>query len=204
MFCTSACQGGNPATDSVQVDLSVVNAEAEADRLHAEHEEADRLAREEEREAERVAGLEAQKRAEEEERQRLEEQRAKEETARLKKEEAARREEAEHQARLKEEQERKEALDTFCKRYGFADIRAPRRSGCAVLASVTTYPLHWAAELGDARVVEMLLKEGVDTTQKNSAGKIAAQVAQKKDKGGSHQAVRSLLGDVAAPRSGGA
>jgi len=218
-FCAGPCSGSNPTTDSVRVDVSAVGAAAEAERLRAEQEEAERLAREEdEREAQRLAEQEAQQRAEEEERLRqeeearlrLQEQRAREERERIEEEkrraaeEKARREEAERQARLKEERERKEALDAFCRQHGFADISAPRRSGCAVWSAATTYPLHWAAELADARIVGLLLKEGVDTKQKNSSGKTAAQVAQKKDKNGSHQEVKRLLACTAAPQAGGA
>merc|ERR1719464_1585362 len=97
-----------------------------------------------------------------------------------------------------------EALSAFCLKHGFSDIAAPRRSGCGLWSAAATYPLHLAAELADARIVEMLLKEGVDSAQKNSSGKTAAQVAQKKDKGGSHQDVVRLLAGVIVPRSAGA
>jgi len=225
LFCAGPCSGISPITDSVRVDLSAIAAAAEAEQLRAEQEEAERLAREQEEEARRLAEQEAEQRAEEErqrqeeeERMRLEEQRAREEAerleeerrraaeerARLEREERARREEAERQARLKEERERKEALDAWCLQHGFADISAPRRSGCAVFSAATTYPLHWAAELRDSHIVGLLLKAGVDTRQKNSAGKTAAQVAQKKDKNGSHQEVRRLLAGGAAPQAGGA
>jgi len=222
-FCAGPCRGSDPTTDSVRVDVSAVAAAADAERIRAEREEAERL--EEEREAQRLAEEEAQRlaeeerlRQEEEERLRLEEQRAREEQERLEeerrrvaeeklrleREEQARREEAERQARLKEECERKEALDAFCLQHGFADISAPRRSGCAVWAAATTYPLHCASELADAHIVGLLLKSNVDITQKNSAGKTAAQVAQKKDKNGSHQEVKRLLAAAASPQAGGA
>jgi len=111
---------------------------------------------------------------------------------------------AERQARLEEKRDRKEALDAFCRQHGFAGVSAPRRSGCALWLAATTYPLHWAAELADARIVELLLKEGVDTKQTDSSGKTAAQVAQTKDKDGSHQKVKLLLAGIAASRAGGA
>jgi len=219
--CAGPCSGSNPTTDSVRVDLSALGAAAEAERLRAAQEEAERLAREQEEEAQRLAEREAEQRAEEErqrqeeervrleeqqareEAERLEERRAAEERARLEREEKARRDEAERQARLKEERERQEALDAFCQQHGFADVSAPRRSK-GVFSATTTYPLHRAAELNDARVVGLLLKAGVDAGQKNSAGKTAAQVAQKKDQRGSHQEVRRLLAGGARPQAGGA
>ena len=67
-----------------------------------------------------------------------------------------------------------------------------------------TDPFHGAAELADARIVELLLREGVDTKQKNSSGKTAAEVAHKKDNNGSHQKVKLLLAGIAAPQAGGA
>jgi len=218
IFCAGPCSGSNPTTDSVRVDLSALGAAAEAERLRAEQEEAERLAREAQQRAE-----EERERQEEEERLRLEEQRAieeaerlekerqraaeekarleREEKARLEREEKARREEAERQAR--EEQERKEVA-AFCQQHGFADISAPRRNGCTAWSAATTYPLHLAVELADAHIVGLLLKQGANTEQKNSTGKTAAQVAQKKDKNGSHREVKRLLTGTAAPQAAGA
>jgi len=170
-------------------------------------EEEERRRQQEAEDAERRR-LEEEWRAEEE-RVRLEEEAARrkqedEERARLEREEQARRKEAERQVLLKEERERKEALEGFCRQNGFAGITAPRRSGCTLWSATTTYPLHFAAEVADTRVVEMLLKEGVNREQKNSAGKTAADIARKKDKSGSHADVRRLLRGAAVPRSGGA
>jgi len=195
-------------------EAAALRAREEAEREERERAEqlAHERAEEEAREAERIR-LEEQRRLQEEQdrmqreqeeqaRRELEErlQREREEKER---EERARREEAERQAQ--EQRERREALDEFYQRNGFADVNAPRRSGCAVFGAATTYPLHCAAELADERIVGMLLKEGAATSQKNSAGKTAAQVAQKRNKGGSHEGVLRLLGgEVARPRSGGA
>ena len=90
-------------------------------------------------------------------------------------------------------------LDLFYKQHGFPGANEPRRSGCGVWAVTTTYPLHCATELADARIAEMLLKAGAILVQKNSSGKTAAQVAQKKSKGGSHDYVLWLLGGNAKP-----
>lgn len=65
----------------------------------------------------------------------------------------------------------------------------------------TTYPLHSAAKEGNARMVAMLLKEGADATQKNSSGRTAVQVAQKRNKAGSHAPVISALAGGRAPAS---
>jgi ankyrin repeat protein len=58
----------------------------------------------------------------------------------------------------------------------------------------TTYPLHRAAELGDEKMVESLLAEGADPAQKNSSGKTAVQVANGKNKKGSHSGAMRVLG----------
>jgi len=66
-----------------------------------------------------------------------------------------------------------------------------------------TYPLHQAAELGNEQIVEYLLQEGAQVNQMNSSKLTAAQVAKKKDKGGSHADVLRLLGQgVKAPPGG--
>ena len=57
-----------------------------------------------------------------------------------------------------------------------------------------SYPLRRAAELGDGRMVEHLLAEGADPSQKNSSGLTASQVATKKNKGGSHGGALRALG----------
>merc|ERR550525_900673 len=109
------------------------------------------------------------------------------------------------QERQHEAQERKEALERFLTRHGFAGINEPRRNGCTFLGATKTYPLHCAAELGDAGVVEMLLKEGAMPSQKNSSGKTALQLAQKKGRAGSHDTVlRLLAGSCSQPLAGGA
>merc|ERR1719458_1887385 len=80
----------------------------------------------------------------------------------------------------------------------FSAATEPRRNGCAVFGSTVTYPLHQAAELADARIVEMLLKEGASPMMKNGSKLTAAQVAQKMNKGGSHDGVLQALKTAAA------
>merc|ERR1712151_235461 len=105
--------------------------------------------------------------------------------------EAAERAEA---ARLAEEQDvRTKAIAGFLKDHGFSTAGGPKRS-----MMKTTYPLHTAAKEGNWQMVEMLLKEGVNPKQKDSSGKTAAQVAQKKNKGGSHTNVAQRLNSMTA------
>merc|ERR1712187_865083 len=94
---------------------------------------------------------------------------------------------AEH-AQQEEQEVRTKAIAGFLKEHSFSSAGGPKRS-----MMKTTYPLHCAAKEGNWQMVEMLLKEGVNPAQKNSSGKTAAQVAQKKYKGGSHTNVLRLL-----------
>merc|ERR1711976_209667 len=96
------------------------------------------------------------------------------------------------QARRKLEQERSErtgAVAAFLKEHKFKSTTAAKKTIMS-----TTYAIHTAALRGDEKMVRMLLDEGADPEQKNSAGKTAAQVAQKKDSKGSHAAVLRVLG----------
>lgn len=182
--------------------------EEEAARVKAEEERvrAQQRAEEEKRqqkaEAERLARAEAA-RLEEEARQR----RAAQERQRLE-EELARRDQVakeEEQRRLEEEaKERQEVLTAFLKENGFPfgaplNVNASKRT-----MMKTTYPLHCAAEAGRSAIVDMLLKEGADPSHKNSAGRTAAELAQKKDKKGSHAEVLRLLDSTAMPSTCGA
>jgi len=187
----------------VKVDLSA---------LAREQEEAEQLDR---RRAEKQCQLEDEERQrlEDEERQRLEEatrqleeQERRAERARRERGEREAREERERrrEAERQEGEERKEALGTFCRRHGFVGISDARRDGCSPWKAATTYPLHTAAELADTRIVGMLLKEGVDPATKNSAGKTPAQLAQKKNRNGSHDSVQALLDGASKRRVGGA
>merc|ERR1712232_648165 len=86
---------------------------------------------------------------------------------------------------------RTKAIAGFLKEHGFSSAGAPKRS-----MMKTTYPLHCAAKEGNWQMVGMLLNDGVNPGQKNSSGQTAAQVAQKKDKGGSHAVVLRLLNNA--------
>merc|ERR1712156_1307166 len=89
--------------------------------------------------------------------------------------------------------ERQDSINAFCTRYGFINLNEPRRAGCTVFGATSTYALHQAAELGDAKTVEMMLEEGASLSQQNSSKKTAVQLAQKKNKCGSHEAVLQVM-----------
>eukprot|EP00931_Biecheleriopsis_adriatica_P041998 TRINITY_DN2393_c0_g1_i1.p1 TRINITY_DN2393_c0_g1~~TRINITY_DN2393_c0_g1_i1.p1 ORF type:complete len:259 (+),score=109.18 TRINITY_DN2393_c0_g1_i1:69-779(+) len=217
--CASSCSPSDPATSTVKVDIGSLPQKepTEAERLAEEQRQEEEIARRraeeallaeqraaEERRAAREA--EARRQAEEEER-RLREQRDAEEKERRelaakvaeqqRQAEAAAAAEAERQRleqeRLQEEAERKvrkEAVAAFLRTHGFSGVSKAKSS---MMGMSKTYPLHKAAELGDAEIISMLLAEGAEAGQKNSSGKTAAQVAEKKDKSGSHGKVLSLL-----------
>merc|ERR1712083_1140815 len=92
--------------------------------------------------------------------------------------EAARQAEA---GRLAREQERKSLVAAFLKEHGYTGVGTPKRTMLK-----TKYPIHTAAKTGDPKIVAALLEEGADPTQKNSVGQTAAQIAQQKNKKGSH------------------
>jgi len=205
-FCKASCAPRDPATHSVNIDSAAIAAQ-EAARREQEAEE-ERLRVEEEQ---RILEAEAAERArlqEEEERRLREEEEAREqarlaEEAQLREEERLRQEQEEEARRvvaerLRAEQakkERQEAINSFCSRHGFNgnSLNEPRPSGCTVFGATSTYALHHAAELGDAKIVEMMLEEGASPLQQNSSKKTAVQLAQKKNKGGSHDGVLQVL-----------
>merc|ERR1712203_708833 len=90
---------------------------------------------------------------------------------------------------LAKEQERKAFVKAFLKSHGYTDVAAPKRTMLK-----TKYPIHTAAKTGDPKIVAALLEEGANPAQKNSSGQTAAQIAQKKNKNGSHTTVLRTLG----------
>lgn len=98
---------------------------------------------------------------------------------------------------------RREAIASFLHRHQFAgnvhDARETEehvRLLCGLpFMTRSVCPLHVAAELGDAMMVELLLAEKADPRKKTSGGKTALQTAQKASKCGSHDAVLRLLVD---------
>jgi len=85
--------------------------------------------------------------------------------------------------------ERRRALKQFLNKNGFAGVNEARRARLFW----TSYPLHVAVEKNNLRVVEMLLAEGADASQKNSSGLTAAQVAQRKNRKGKNTTMLQLL-----------
>jgi len=216
------CAPTDPVAETVRIQMPMVVGEsAEPDPAYAEEkgqqgevgapeqeaehqrrQEAERrhLERRLQREREQAAEQARQEREEAAERRRR--QREYEEVARmsrraheeaLRSTEAARRAEAARLAeadRAAREQERKSLVKAFLREHGYGDdVGAPKRTMLK-----TKYPIHTAAKAGDPKVVAALLEEGADPAQKNSDGQTAAQVAQQKDKRGSHANVLRRLG----------
>jgi len=175
-------------------------ARAEEARAVAERAEQARLAREKEE-------LEARERHEHHERERLEALRLDELARQLAEEDRRKEEERLRQVQLKAEKRRLDLVAAFLKQHGFGtDVCGPKQKqeACGLpFLSKTIYPIHCAAELGDAAMVDMLIKEGANPAQKTSAGRTAAELAVKKAKGSSHRAVLQLLGNKTG-KAGGA
>merc|ERR1712187_716286 len=87
------------------------------------------------------------------------------------------------------EQERKAIVSAFLKEHGYSSVEAPKRKMLK-----TKYPIHTAAKKGDPKIVAALLEEGANPVKKNSAGQTAMQIAQQKNKNGSHADVLCALG----------
>lgn len=168
-------------------------AAADAERFRLEEELQQRL--EERRLQEQLVQEEEQRQLEEA--QRLQAQHEREEEER-------RREDA-RVAEEREQWKRKRQLRLFYKEHGFMGPNQPRKAGCMVWGSSTTYPLHCAAERADVRIVSLLLQDGALLSQRNSAGETAEQVARRKNKNSSHDGVLRLLGsENRKPQLGGA
>ena len=89
--------------------------------------------------------------------------------------------------------ERREVIVDFLTRNHFAGVNAPRsRSGFRLL-SESVYPLHVAAQQGDAHMVQALLREGADLSKKSSTGQTALDIAHVSNQFGSHRMVLEIL-----------
>eukprot|EP00930_Biecheleria_cincta_P026146 TRINITY_DN18481_c0_g1_i1.p1 TRINITY_DN18481_c0_g1~~TRINITY_DN18481_c0_g1_i1.p1 ORF type:complete len:273 (-),score=85.26 TRINITY_DN18481_c0_g1_i1:324-1142(-) len=183
-----------------------VDRQREAERVAARAEEA-RLARErEEQEVLERERLEAEENARLEQEAMETARRAREEASKAK--EKAERERLEREAQLAEEKARQLAIANFLKLNGFPgkDVNAPKKvsEACGLpFTSKTVYPIHVAAETGDATLLKLLIQERADPAQKTSGGKTAVELAQKKSKAGSHEAVLAILGAARSGTSGG-
>eukprot|EP00419_Tripos_fusus_P024983 CAMPEP_0172713064 /NCGR_PEP_ID=MMETSP1074-20121228/61467_1 /TAXON_ID=2916 /ORGANISM="Ceratium fusus, Strain PA161109" /LENGTH=250 /DNA_ID=CAMNT_0013537089 /DNA_START=61 /DNA_END=811 /DNA_ORIENTATION=- len=194
VFCCKApCDPHDSASTRVRIDAEALAAqeaarqeqEAEAERLRAEEQQ-----RMLEEDAAERARIETERRLREEA---MEQARLAEE-ARLREEERLRQEEEARRA-AQAKKERQDAINEFCitHRFNPNNLNEPKQAGCTVYGSTTTYALHHAAFLGDAKMVEMMLEEHASPLLQNKAKKTAAQVAQKKNKDGSHDGVLQVL-----------
>lgn len=147
-----------------------------------------------------------------EEKERVEEQRRSSQLERLRKEkEAVDRERSEERQRMSARAERQKSLkEEAMEAKRSAQYVRDRRAAVADFlvendfTSVTqkrtkmmfsTYPLHVAAEQGEALMVRYLLEEGADRQLKNSTGRTPGQVARRKNKDNSHDEVLRALGE---------
>ncbi|CAE6941911.1 unnamed protein product [Symbiodinium sp. CCMP2592] len=88
---------------------------------------------------------------------------------------------------------RREVVVDFLKKNNFGGVNAPRsRSGFRLL-SESVYPLHVAAQQGDAYMVQALLREGADPAKKTSTGRTPLNVAYDSNQFGSHRMVLEIL-----------
>ncbi|CAE7191348.1 iga [Symbiodinium natans] len=196
--CASACNPPNPSANTVKVSMEDLAKRVAEEQAAKEEEEKRSKAREA---AEKQEALRQQQEKEAEERRRKEEeeaQRARLEAERREKEakEAA---ETEAAAAAQAEKKRQEELAlhknevmAWLKKQGFSGINTVKKSFFS-----STYPLHKAAEVGNAKMVKLLLEQGANPALKNSAGKTAQEVVMLKKKGESHKEVLSLLSDAA-------
>lgn len=95
---------------------------------------------------------------------------------------------AEKARRAEQEREESVRVTGFLIKKGFGGINVGRRKMLR-----TTYPLHAAVADNDAMMVQMLIRAGADTAQKDSSGITPRQQALKLNNNGSHKAVVSLL-----------
>ena len=81
---------------------------------------------------------------------------------------------------LQEEQEI--TLKAFLRAHRFSDVNEPRQAPrCLPLKKPEQlWPLHVAAQRGDAEVVRLLLKQGADPEQRTSRQRTAQEIAQAK------------------------
>ena len=88
---------------------------------------------------------------------------------------------------------RQQKLRSFLLEHRFADVSEPRLSTRCCIFHDSIYPIHIAAQIGDADTVHMLLAAGADPNQRTSRGMLAVDLAAAKDEDGSHSEVIELL-----------
>jgi len=76
----------------------------------------------------------------------------------------------------------------FLERAGFKSVNSRRNWLWA------SYPLHLAVRENDPETVRLLIKAGADPKKADALGRTPHQLAESKDRGGSHAAVLAALG----------
>jgi len=80
-------------------------------------------------------------------------------------------------------------LDAFLAKNGFDGVNAKRRR----TLQPSIYPVHLAAEQGDAQLIGLLLEAGADRLAKDSRNRTPEMVAKKKNSKGSHDEALAAL-----------
>mmetsp|Transcript_66622 Transcript_66622/g.171470 ORF Transcript_66622/g.171470 Transcript_66622/m.171470 type:complete len:568 (-) Transcript_66622:357-2060(-) len=87
------------------------------------------------------------------------------------------------------------ALIQWLRQNGFFNVNSEKRK----LGGRISYPLHDAAEEGNEAIVKLLLQAGADRKKKNSSGRTGREVAEKKNRRGTHDAILALFDSTAPP-----
>merc|ERR1711957_522696 len=143
---------------------AAADAEASLKRKQFEEEEARRCQEEEEANARRLA----------EEQRRFVEERAVEQRQKQIEEDRIAKDLEERAAAAAQEADMKGKLDKLLKEYGVGEVNQKKKS---LMSS--RYPIHHAAEKGDAEAVRVLLHFKADASSLNSSKKTALQLAEK-------------------------
>mmetsp|Transcript_58642 Transcript_58642/g.136373 ORF Transcript_58642/g.136373 Transcript_58642/m.136373 type:complete len:241 (-) Transcript_58642:257-979(-) len=215
--CGASCGWSDPSTDTVKVQAPLESPSQDLSGEAAQREEefaAQWRASEKAEDAQREAELEAQWNASEQvKRQVAEELRQKEEAeaarrqAELKAEQEARelaaaraaeqaKRQKEEEARVKAQEaahrkveSRRKQVEAWLKEHGYSGgARDPKKT-----CFKKKYPIHSAAKRGEHEIIEILIEEGANPADKDSKGKTALAIAEKKNKGSSHQGAIQVL-----------
>lgn len=175
-----------------------VKRRAEEERTRREA-ELERTRREEE--AARIQAWEAEQAAIAEKMRQEEEQKRKEEERKAAERERQRQAELERQAaakraeeakRQQEEEQQKQFLRELLTQMAFKSVNE-KRVKKGLISTSWTYPLHVAVEAGNLEAVHYLLWGGADPAKVNSKKLTPLQIAEKKNKKGSHKEIIALL-----------
>lgn len=106
--------------------------------------------------------------------------------------EKAEEEEKARNAKEQEDAKKNEKLQQFLGKAGFK-AASEKKVKKSMMSSSFSYPLHAAAEAKDAEAVELLLWAGADKALLNSKKQTPMQLAEQKNKKGSHAQVIAAL-----------